>query len=180
MVRLCVSQLRRSLPNGTEGAQIITRGHGYELRLGDGELDARRFERLISDGRPRAALALWRGAPLADVAGEPFAAAEIRRLEELRLIAIGQAIERDLAAGRHREIVGELEALVAAEPLRERVRAQLMLALYRCARQSDALDAYRRARRALVEAIGSSRGRSFASPRSACPGRSGRRRHSPS
>jgi DNA-binding SARP family transcriptional activator len=154
MVQLCVSQLRRALPNGTDGAQIVTRGRGYELRLGGGGLDARRFERLIAEGRPREALALWRGAPLADVADEPFAAAEIRRLEELRLTAIELAIDGDLAAGRHREVVGELEALVAQEPLRERLHAQRMLALYRCGRQAEALDAYRQARRALVEAIG--------------------------
>ena len=154
MVQLCVSQLRRALAAAGDGAQIVTRGRGYELRMGDGGLDARRFERLIADGRPRAALALWRGAPLADVAAEPFAAAEIRRLEELRLTAIELALDRDLAAGRHREVVGELEALVAQEPLRERLHAQRMLALYRCGRQAEALDAYRQARRALVEQIG--------------------------
>jgi WD40 repeat protein/DNA-binding SARP family transcriptional activator len=154
MVQLCVSQLRRALPDGGEGAHIVTRGRGYELRVSGSGLDARRFERLIAEGRPREALALWRGAPLADVADEPFAAAEIRRLEELRLTAIELAIDGDLAAGRHREVVGELEALVAAEPLRERLHAQRMLALYRSGRQSDALDAYRQARRALVDSIG--------------------------
>jgi WD40 repeat protein/DNA-binding SARP family transcriptional activator len=154
MVQACVSQLRRALARSGDGAQIVTRGRGYELRLGDGGLDARRFERLIGEGRPRAALGLWRGAPLADVADEPFAAAEIRRLEELRLTAIELAIDRDLAAGRHREVVGELEGLVAAEPLRERLHALRMLALYRSGRQSEALEAYRQARRALVEAIG--------------------------
>jgi DNA-binding SARP family transcriptional activator len=154
MVQLCVSQLRRALPDAGDGGWIVTRGRGYELRLSGGGLDAHRFERLIAEGRPREALALWRGAPLADVADEPFAAAEIRRLEELRLTAIELAIDRDLAAGRHREVVGELEGLVAAEPLRERLHAQRMLALYRCGRQAEALDAYRQARRALVEAIG--------------------------
>jgi WD40 repeat protein/DNA-binding SARP family transcriptional activator len=154
MVQLCVSQLRRALPDGGDGGWIVTRGRGYELRLGNGGLDARRFERLIAEGRPREALALWRGAPLADVADEPFAAVEIRRLEELRLTAIELAIDGDLAAGRHREVVGELEGVVAAEPLRERLHAQRMLALYRCGRQAEALDVYRQARRALVEAIG--------------------------
>jgi DNA-binding SARP family transcriptional activator len=154
MVQLCVSQLRRALPDAGDGGWIVTRGRGYELRLSGGELDAHRFERLIAEGRPREALALWRGAPLADVADEPFAAAEIRRLEELRLTALEQAIDRDLAAGRHREVVGELQGLVAAEPLRERLHAQRMLALYRCGRQAEALDAYRQARRALVEQIG--------------------------
>jgi DNA-binding SARP family transcriptional activator len=110
MVQVCVSQLRRALAAAGDGAAIVTRGRGYELRLGDGGLDARRFERLIAEGRPREALALWRGAPLADVAEEPFAAAEIRRLEELRLTAIEEAIDRDLAASRHREVLGELEA----------------------------------------------------------------------
>jgi WD40 repeat protein/DNA-binding SARP family transcriptional activator len=154
MVQVCVSKLRRALAAVGDGAEIVTRGHGYELRLGDGGLDARRFERLIADSKPREALALWRGAPLADVAHEPFAAAEIRRLENLRMTAIELAIDHDLAAGRHREVVGEIEALVAQEPLRERLHAQRMLALYRCGRQAEALDAYRQARRALVEQIG--------------------------
>jgi WD40 repeat protein/DNA-binding SARP family transcriptional activator len=154
MVQACVSQLRQALAAAGDGAQIVTRGRGYELRLGDGGLDARRFERLIAECRPREALALWRGAPLADVADEPFAAAEIRRLEELRLTAIEQAIDGDLVAGRHREVVGELEGLVAQEPLRERLHAQRMLALYRSGRQAEALEAYREARRVLVEAIG--------------------------
>jgi hypothetical protein len=105
-------------------------------------------------GRPREALALWRGPALDDVAGEPFAAAEIRRLEELRLAAVELAIERDLEAGGHRDVVGELEALVLEEPLRERLHAQRMLALYRSGRQADALEAYRQARAALVEEIG--------------------------
>jgi WD40 repeat protein/DNA-binding SARP family transcriptional activator len=154
MVQLCVSQLRKTLPNGDGAAAIVTRGRGYELRLGTDELDARCFERLVAEGRPREALALWRGAPLADVAGEPFAAGEIRRLEELRLAAIESAIDDDLGAARHREVAAELDVLVAEEPLRERFHAQRMLALYRCGRQADALDAYRQARSALVEAIG--------------------------
>jgi WD40 repeat protein/DNA-binding SARP family transcriptional activator len=154
MVQLCVSQLRKALPNGDSGAAIVTRGRGYELRLGTGGLDAINFERLVAAGRPREALALWRGAPLADLADEPFAAGERRRLEELRLTAIERAIDADLAAGRHGEVAGELEALVVEEPLRERFHAQRMLALYRCGRQADALDAYRQARAALVEAIG--------------------------
>jgi len=154
MVQLCVSQLRKALPNGDGGAAILTHGRGYELRLGGAELDARSFEQLVANGRPREALELWRGAPLADVADEPFAAGEIRRLEELRLTATESAVDSDLAAGRHREVVGELETLVAEEPLRERFHAQRILALYRCGRQADALDAYRQARSALVEAIG--------------------------
>jgi WD40 repeat protein/DNA-binding SARP family transcriptional activator len=154
MVQLYVSQLRKAFADGGNGAEIVTRGRGYELRLGDGELDARRFEQLLAAGAARDALSLWRGAPLADVADEPFAVAEIRRLDELRLAASELAIDADLAAGRHREVVGELDALVAEEPLRERLHAQRMLALYRCGRQAEALDAYRQARSMLVEEIG--------------------------
>ena len=100
----------------------------------------------MEEARPREALALWRGEPLADLADEPFAAAEIRRLEELRLRATEMAIDADLAAGRHAELIGELDALVAEHPLRERLHGQRMLALYRAGRQSEALEAYRAAR----------------------------------
>ena len=151
MVQLYVSRLRRVI-NGN-GAEIVTRGRGYELRLPDDEVDAIRFERLV-DTHPREALALWRGEPLADLADEPFAAAEIRRLDELRLRAIELAVDADLAAGRHAELIGELDALVAEQPLHERLHAQRMLALYRSGRQGDALEAYREARTALVEQIG--------------------------
>ena len=94
----------------------------------------------MADGAAREALALWRGPALADVAGEPFAAEEIRRLEGLRLHAHELAIDADLDAGRHREVVGELESLVVAHPLSERLHGQLMLALYRSERQADALE----------------------------------------
>src|SRR3954452_18941176 len=160
LVQLYVSQLRRLL--GAE-AEIVTRGRGYELRLAAERVDAGRFERLVAeagdaDGSAarlaREALALWRGAALADVADEPFAAAAIRRLEELRLRATELAIEGDLAAGRHRELIGELEALVDAHPLSERLHAQRMLALYRSGRQAEALEAFRHARRRLVDEIG--------------------------
>ena len=154
MVQLYVSQLRKAFANGGNGAEIVTRGRGYELRLGDGELDARRFEKLVAAGAARDALGLWRGAALADVADEPFAAAEIRRLDELRVAAFELAIDGDLAAGRHREVVGELDPLVAEHPLREGLHAQRMLALYRCGRQAEALDAYRQARSVLVKEIG--------------------------
>ena len=153
-----MSQLRKALAASGDGAEIVTRRRGYELRVGPDAVDAGRFERLVAGGAPREALALWRGPPLDDVADEPFAGAEIRRLEELRLAALELAIEHDLEEGRHREVVGELEALVAAEPLRERLHAQRMLALYRCGRQADALAAYRQARTALVEAIGAEPG----------------------
>jgi peptide/nickel transport system substrate-binding protein len=160
LVQLYVSQLRKLL--GTE-AEIVTRGRGYELRLGADCVDAARFEGLVAAatdadssaaGIAREALALWRGAALADVADEPFAGAEIRRLEELRLRATELAIEGELAAGRDRELIGELDALVAAHPLSERLHAQRMLALYRCGRQAEALAAYRHARRVLVDEIG--------------------------
>ena len=102
----------------------------------------------------REALALWRGPPLAEVAYTDFAQREISRLEELRLSILEDRIQADLDCGRHAEVIGELETLVAEEPLRERPRAQLMLALYRSGRQAEALDAYREARRALVEELG--------------------------
>ena len=154
MVQIYVSQLRKAFKVSGNGAEIVTRGHGYELRLGAGEVDARRFERLVADGEPREALALWRGPPLDDVATEPFAGLEIRRLEELHLIAIEQALEQDLAAGRHAEAIPEIQALLAHEPLREHLHGLRMLALYRSGRQADALGAYRRARDELVTAIG--------------------------
>ena len=100
------------------------------------------------------ALALWSGAPLADVADEPFAAVEIRRLEELWLRAAELAVDADLAAGREEEALARLERLVEEHPLRERLHAQRMLALYRSGRQSEALDAYVAARRRLVEDVG--------------------------
>jgi WD40 repeat protein/DNA-binding SARP family transcriptional activator len=154
LVHVYVSQLRKALTAVGNGAAIVTRGHAYELRIDPDGVDAGRFERLVARGSPREALALWRGPPLDDVAHEPFAAAEIRRLEGLRLAALELAIESELDAGRHCDVVAELESLVLAEPLRERLHAQLMLALYRCGRQSESLDAYRRARTALVDEIG--------------------------
>jgi DNA-binding SARP family transcriptional activator len=167
-VQVYVSQLRKSLRNGEPDGPLLTRGHGYVLQVGPGELDLQRFERALADGRNalegdaparaadllREGLALWRGPPLADFAYEPFAQVEIARLEELRLTAVEQRIEADLALGRDSEVVGELEALVAAHPLREGLRRQLMLALYRCGRQAEALDAYREGRRHLVDELG--------------------------
>jgi peptide/nickel transport system substrate-binding protein len=152
MVQLYVSHLRRVLDG--EAVRIVTRGRGYALEVAEGEVDALLAERLVEDARPREALALWRGEPLEDLADEPFAAPEIRRLEELRLRAAERAIDADLEAGRHDEVIGELDALVAANPLRERLHAQRMLALYRAGRQSEALEAYRAARAGLVEQIG--------------------------
>ena len=152
MVQLYVSHLRPLLEGS--GASIVTRNGGYELQLSGDEVDVVRFERLLDESRAREALALWRGDALADVAGEPFAASEIRRLDELRLRAVERAIDDDLAAGRHVEVIGELEALVAAEPLREHLHAQRMLALYRSGRQAEALEAFQDARRALVDELG--------------------------
>jgi DNA-binding SARP family transcriptional activator len=168
MVQLYISQLRRMLDNN--GATIVTHGSGYELQLPEDAVDVARFERLVAESRPREALALWRGDALADVREEPFAGAEIRRLDELRVHAEEQAIEADLAAGRHAEVIGELEGLVAQHPLRERLHAQRMLALYRSERQSEALEAYQQARGALVEQIGVEPGRRRSPP---APARSG-------
>ncbi|HEU5491518.1 MAG TPA: BTAD domain-containing putative transcriptional regulator [Gaiellaceae bacterium] len=158
-----VSQLRRSL--GADS--IATRAPGYSLRLEAEDLDARRFERLAAEGHRlleedpgRAgrtlveALGLWRGRALADFAYEDFAQSEITRLNELRLGAIEDRIDADLAMGRATELIPELEPLVSAHPLRERLRGQLMLALYRSGRQADALEAYRAGRRLLDEELG--------------------------
>jgi len=152
MVQLYVSRLRRLFDGN--GVRIVTQGRGYELDMADGDVDAVRFERLLAERRPREALALWHGDALADLADEPFAAEEIRRLGELRLRASETAIDADLEAGRHGDVIGELERLIAEQPLREHLRAQHMLALYRAGRQSDALEAYRGARAALVDEVG--------------------------
>jgi DNA-binding SARP family transcriptional activator len=126
-LQVYVSQLRKLL--GKE--RLVTRSPGYLLRVEEDELDLERCRRLAEEGRPKEALALWRGPALSDFAYEPFAHAEIARLEELRIGCLEERTEQDLAAGRHAEVVGELESLVAAYPLRERLRRQLMLALYR-------------------------------------------------
>ena len=160
-----VWRLRKAFGEGRAEAEILTRGRGYELRLAGDAVDALRFEQLVEEaareqagaganGLAAAALELWRGAPLADVASEPFAGPEIGRLEGLHLRAVELAIDADLAAGRHAEAITRLEALIAEEPLRERLHAQRMLALYRDGRQSAALDAYREARETLIEHIG--------------------------
>ena len=162
-----VSQLRKALGQG--GAQLLTRAPGYVLSLDRDQLDLQRFERLVREAvaaeppaaaeKLREALALWRGPPLADLAYEPFAQAAIGRLEELRLGAIEKRIEADLALGRHGELVVELEELVAEHPLREHLRAQLMLTLYRCGRQADALEVYRSTREELSAELGLEPGR---------------------
>jgi eukaryotic-like serine/threonine-protein kinase len=170
---VAVSRLRKLLeperPRGEAARALVTRPPGYALRLQEDELDLHRFERLVEDSRTadpataarllRDALALWRGPPLADLAYESFAQREIARLEEARLAALEHRIEADLALGRHDEVVGELEGLTAEHPLRERLRGQQMLALYRSGRQAEALESYRIARAVLVEELGIEPGR---------------------
>ena len=170
-VQMQISRLRKVLAgeagNGSAGL-VVTRERGYELRLDPERLDAHRFERLVAEGRRElearrpqravstleGALSLWRGAPLAELAYEPFAQGEIGRLEGLRIAALEELIEAKLALGRHADVVERLEALIGEHPYRERLRAQLMLALYRSDRQADALQAYQNARRTLVEELG--------------------------
>jgi predicted ATPase/DNA-binding SARP family transcriptional activator len=132
--------------------RIETVGDGYRLLVQPGELDLARFLEL-AEREPAAALELWRGPPLAGV-DAPFATAEAARLEEVRLAAVESRVERELAAGGHDLLVPELERLIAEHPFRERLRGQLMLALYRAGRQAEALDAYQAARRVLVEELG--------------------------
>src|SRR6266508_2502003 len=146
---------------------LLTRSHGYVLTVAPGELDLDRFQSLTEEGRRalaagraddaaermREALGLWRGPPLAELAYDSFAQVEIARLEELRLSALEQRIEADLALGRHHHLIPEVEALVTENPLRERLRGQLMLALYRSGRQAEALQAYQRARHTLVDEL---------------------------
>ena len=165
-LQIHVSRLRKTL--GPADGIVVTQPNGYLIKLGPNDVDLQRFERLAVEGRRALAggdpgrangrlgeaLALWRGAPLADFAFEPFAQAEIARLEELRLAAVEDSNEARLALGHHAELVGELETLVRDHPLRERLRGQLMLALYRSGRQAEALAAYRDARRALVDELG--------------------------
>ena len=155
-----VSQLRRAF-----GREVIrTVSSAYELRADTGSFDLLRFEQLVvsaratgpaeANGMLREALSLWRGQPLAEFTYERWAQSEIGRLEELRIEALQQRIETDLALGAGAELVSELELLVGQHPHREGLRAQLMLALYRSGRQADALAAYREARRSLVETLG--------------------------
>jgi YVTN family beta-propeller protein len=176
-----VSRLRKTLgSNGASpshepesgpaanGGVLFTRGRGYLLEVAPGELDLERFRELAERGRGslaagdadeagtllREALGIWRGAPLGDFAYEPFAQGAIAQLEELHLAAVEDRVDADLALGRARELVGELRDLVARHPLRERLRGQLMLALYRSGRQAEALGAYQEFRRSLSEELG--------------------------
>ncbi len=183
-VQVYVSQVRKTL-----GDAIARRGSGYVLELEPEAVDIHRFAHLAADGHEELraanaaaaagtlsdALALWRGPALADFAYEPFAQAEIARLDDLRFAALEDRIEADLSLGRHAELITEIEALVEAQPLRERPRALLMRALYLAGRQADALAAYRLARETLVEELGIEPG---PSSRSSKPRSSGRTRHS--
>src|SRR5438445_2260575 len=170
-IQVYVSQLRKLLPDGA----LETAPPGYRLAVDPETVDLFRFVRLGDEGRSRladgdaagaaetlrAALGLWRGAPLADLAEEPFAQAEIAPLEELRLATLEDRIDADLALGRHGQLVPELERLVVEHPLRERLRAPLLLALYRAGRQADALAAYQRVRKTLVDELGIEPGESL-------------------
>ena len=159
-VQVYVSRLRKELGDG----RLATQQPGYVLRVEPSEVDVARFERLVADAdgadpqtaanRLRDALQLWRGPALGDMAFEPFAQAEIARLDEVRAAATEKRIDADLACGRHAELIGELESLVAQHPFWERLRSQLMLALYRSGRQADALAAYRKARGELSDDLG--------------------------
>ena len=163
MVQIHVSQLRKALPE----PRLQTRAPGYLLEVADEELDLGRFQRLVAAGRRaladgdagtaaellRRGLGLWRGPALAEFS-EPFARHEGARLEEHRAAALEWRVEADLALGDHADVVGELEALIARHPLRERLRSQHMLALYRSGRHAEALDAYQAFRRMLDEELG--------------------------
>jgi len=160
-----VSQLRKALGRSDV---VVTHPHGYLLNVERGQLDLHRFEDRIAEARrdllageplpaaaaAREALALWRGPPLADLSSESFVAAETRRLQELRIAAVELRIDAELGLGKHAEVIGELEALAAEHPFRERLREQLMLALYRSDRQAEALAVYRGVRTLLVEELG--------------------------
>ena len=143
---------------------LATKPWGYVLRIEPESVDLHRFELLVSEARAlpagerrtklAEALALWRGPPLAGLENEPALAVEIQRLEEMRLVALEQRLDADLEVGAHEEVLPELEALIALHPLRERVRGQLILALYRSGRQAEALETYRETRRVLVDELG--------------------------
>jgi DNA-binding SARP family transcriptional activator/tetratricopeptide (TPR) repeat protein len=171
-----VSRLRKAL--GDEGhSRICTRQRGYVISVADAELDTTRFEAILGAARraamdgawdtaaaqARAALALWRGAPLADVESELLAVREVPRLAEMRLQAMETRIDADLHLGRHAEMTGELRQLASAHPLREHLHALLMLTLYRSGRQAEALAAYQAARRVLLEELGTEPGRELRS-----------------
>src|SRR6266513_1844455 len=166
-VNVYVSQLRKALTRNGHGP-IATADGGYRLEVGADELDAAHLRQLLANARERAAageleaasellreaLALWRGPTLAGLLLESHGRDEVAQLDELRLTALMDRIDCDLALGRHEQVLGELQVLVGEHPLRERLRAQLMLALYRADRQAEALEAYQQARKVLVEELG--------------------------
>jgi YVTN family beta-propeller protein len=162
-LQVYIAGLRKALAN--DGAALLTRAPGYVLELEAGALDIERFAKLRAEARESTdaerraqllheALALYRDTPLAELRAEPFFVATVHQLEELRLGALEERIDADLALGRHAALVPELDALVAEHPYRERLRAQLMLALYRSGRQTDALEAYQAGRRVLRDELG--------------------------
>ena len=171
-VQVFVSNLRRALEpgrtRGTPATVLVTAARGYRLAVDPQAVDAHAFARLAERGRLalaaadpedaaeilRRAAELWRGPALADVPDVPFVRAEAARLEELRLAATEDRVDAELALGRHDALVPDLERLVARHPVRERCRAQLMVALYRCGRQADALATYRTGRAVLREELG--------------------------
>ena len=167
-LQVYVSRLRKALGQASLDGRLLTRSPGYLLRVGSGELDAARFDTIVARAREeaaggdhhraaatlRTALALWRGPALADIADAPFARNEAARLEEARLAALEERIDADLACGHHAEVMAELEALTRAHPLRERLWAGLMTALYRAGRQAEALRTYQRLRRILGDDLG--------------------------
>jgi DNA-binding SARP family transcriptional activator/WD40 repeat protein len=171
-VHVAISRLRRVLDSG-DASLLVTRPGGYLLELERQQLDAAIFERLLEEGRAmlaagdpataaarlREALALWRGPPLADLASLDFVAPEVRRLEELRRLALMERFDADLALGHDAELIPEIQGLVVSDPLRERLAAQLMLALYRSGRQAEALTVYREASRVLRDDLGLEPGR---------------------
>jgi DNA-binding SARP family transcriptional activator len=150
IVQKYVLELRRSVG----AARLERRGRGYLLHAGADEIDAAWFRRLLDEGRAGDALALWRGPPLAEFADEPFARAEIARLDELHAQAIEYELEERLAGGGGPDIIGELRDLVDLHPLREGPRRLLMLALYRAGRQAEALEVYRESRTVLADELG--------------------------
>ena len=164
-LQLRVSKLRRGLA-GVGAPDLVRReGSGYRLHTDAGDVDAQRFARLIDSARRRGeaepaidaydqALALWRGEPLVDFPGEPWASVEAARLTELRLAAVAERAERMLTLGRYDQVVADLEPIVTAAPTRERLVGQLMTALFNAGRQAEALQAYARTRRVLADDLG--------------------------
>ena len=168
-LQVYISELRHRIePDRSAPTVIVSQPPGYRFGLDAGKTDLGRFEDLWERGRTAAAgddaeraarllgeaLGLWRGRPLADLAYEPAILSDAARLEEMRLACLEDRIDADLRRGRHVALVPEIEGLVRENPLRERLRGQQMLALYRCGRQADALAAYQQAREALVEQLG--------------------------